>query len=62
MEQSLESYETPVFQRKEEEDEETNNMKIEDREELGKLKQYTILETKEVKSANKNRINESIRS
>lgn len=38
MEQSLESYETPVFQRKEEEDEETNNMKIEDKEELGKLK------------------------
>ena len=38
MEQSLESCETPVFKRKEGEDEETNNTKIEAKEELRKLK------------------------
>lgn len=38
MEQSLESQEMPIFKRKEEEHKETNNMKIEDRKELRKIK------------------------
>lgn len=61
MEQSLESCETPVFKRKEGEDEETNNTKIEAKEELRKLKQYIIIETKGVESVNKNRVDESVK-